>query len=377
MLPLRPPPQKLSETPLGQIGAKQSSDKIVGLCLGGIRKIKPMIHRVVVSQQNYDLSHLKKKLGVPDPHDANEKEHAKYKRYRSVTYNGNFHGGKISLFLKTFKPGPQLVVTAIGSGEDGATPPKLLRALSKALPDAKISSVEYAIDFYCKDHVAVANLYYLLRRYMYFKKRASTSMKGGEFIQWEGGNQVLRDENSVYSVWNKPGKLTAIPTKTVNNKIIALKITRKKKKMSVIKIYERGPNSKRLKGNRWNHEDVDRVRLEFTISRHSGDFHKHGIASLSSFCEAPEFRGMVSNKINFKVFIKTTKLPGEESDYGHVATKIKMANAQPESFQEEYLYHIKFDTVANISQHLGDAEKLAPLKKWILKELMEFDSMWA
>lgn len=322
---------------------------IVKIALDGIVSIKPLLHRIVVSQQDYNLDIIKTKLRVPNPRKANEEDNKKYPKYRRATNNNNLLGGRVSLYFDRMSAGPSLVANVIGQSEDGATPFALLRRLSKALPEGKVSSVEYAIDIYCEDHVAVANLYYLLRRYMFFRNRDSTSMKGGGFIGWEGGCQVERRENSVYTVWNKA-------------------------RDNIIKIYERGAESKRRESGGWKHVDVDRVRLEFVIPRSSKILSENNIGDLSSFYKKPRFSSVLRQRVSFKIFTHSNLLPGEDDNYEHVASNDPEAHAVEESFQEEYLYHR--DKVKNISQYLGMAKKLDYLKKLIFIELEKFDQSW-
>ena len=44
-------------------------------------------------------------------------------------------------------------------------------------PDLQVSSLEYTIDFFCHSRESVNNLFYLLRRYMFFPYTKSTWME--------------------------------------------------------------------------------------------------------------------------------------------------------------------------------------------------------
>ena len=145
-----------------------------------------------------------------------------------------------------------------------------LWALYEDFPSLKVSSLEYAIDFFCDSPQSVNHLFYLLRRYMFFPYAQATSMEGGEFLGWN----EPRTENAVYHV--HLGKNHA-------------------------KIYERGNDDNGFDDRKgWPHKNVNRVRLEFTFGRPF--LVRNKIKSLRSLVKDAKFHRICSPRIQFKNF---------------------------------------------------------------------------
>lgn len=71
-----------------------------------------------------------------------------------------------------------------------------LSNIYKRLPKLNITRLEYAIDLYCKSPGAVADLFYLVRRYLYRRNAQGTKMKGEKYYGWK----ATREINALYFI---------------------------------------------------------------------------------------------------------------------------------------------------------------------------------
>ncbi|MGO9138740.1 MAG: hypothetical protein ACLP9S_02755 [Syntrophales bacterium] len=201
--------------------------------------------------------------------------------------------------------------------------------LNMLLPGLNISSVEYTIDMF-SDFISVRNNFCILRRYLYFPHQNNTELyKDGEL------------RSNKYNV------------------------TLEAKKM---KMYERGPDDKRMGGAGWPLKDIDRLRIEFTADRN--DLNRAGIRELENFIKDSKFSSIMESKFKFRRFKKTApRLPREWEIYkardllGHIG-----------SFQSEYeLAKIRYQ---NVGQYLEDVKELRPLYSWLLLEMAVHEDNW-
>ena len=206
-------------------------------------------------------------------------------------------------------------------------------------PDLHVSSLEYAIDFFCHTRESVNNLFYLLRRYMFFPYAKSTRMEGGEFLGWNES----RIENAVHHI--EMGANHA-------------------------KIYERGDDDSGFDDRKgWPHENVDRIRLEFTFGRNF--LASNQITDISYLVEDAKFFKLCSPRIQFKNFTSSSPFPKDWEDY----------NAADENGNIECLMEEKFKAkregdFKNPLQYLEDTKMLISLGKEIRYELLNFDNNW-
>lgn len=192
--------------------------------------MKAFIHNSRFSS-NYTYEEIKEKLGLPFVPPNGKIFIPKYKY---VTYR-QLENGVITIYFYPNLPGmPNSYFTTSHSSYE------LFEKLHKALPDLKVSSLEYTIDLYCKDEQHIADLFYLLRKNMYFSRGKITASKGGRV----DGADLVRTTNSVYQV-NLDSR------------------------SRYIKIYERGNDEDKsgIKKKVWQHGDCNRVRIEFTYKR--------------------------------------------------------------------------------------------------------------
>lgn len=320
---------------------------IVKTALEGITDIRPLIHRVELSGRcSYD--EIEKNLGHQKVLNEHEEEnlpvHLRGCAFATYLQLG---GSKLTVayrpYAENYKP------TCVIRTSDSS--PELFFRLVNALSTMTVSSVEYAIDFFCKNQQAVSNLFYLIRRYLFIPRCKDAFLMGGEF---EGFCEP-RDTNAVY-------KFKFLGAKHV-------------------KIYERGDDRKKRIDNDgqpyWLHNDVDRVRLEFTFRSKGGRLRKIGIGKLSSLMLNPHFESMMFpedpqfDEIQFKNFMPHSKLPQDHDDYD-----TRDENGNIESFQVEY-FNARSIGIDNLSRYIEDSPKLDPFKNKIRKALREFDKKWS
>jgi hypothetical protein len=145
-----------------------------------------------------------------------------------------------------------------------------------------------------------------------------------------------------------------------------------------IKIYERGPDDKKIKGGGWHFEDLDRVRLEVSpencYKEETGNYYlrKNCILSLQDLIKDPKFRKIFPGKIKFRKFPdSSTKLPREWDDY-----KIKDESGISDCFHEEYLHGRETCDLENIRQCMEPVEGFKELEDKILYMARQFDDNW-
>ena len=343
--------------------AKIFQRQIIHKALYGVTEIKPLIHRSKFSG-DYNYGDVQEKLGKLKIDGVyGKKSREKNYTYKTKTFR-SLPGGKITFFFNPQSPHPKPSCIA----QTSTSTPEFLSNLCQSLPDLNIMSLEYAIDFYCCNQIAVSGLFYLLRRYLYIHHARRTSMTGGESTGYDGDN-VTRRSNSVYKIHYKEKK-------SRGGGIISGKY---------VKIYERGednlkqylPNGK--KG--WKHEDTNRVRLEVTISRKNRTLANNGIATLRDLLDGPKFQEIIFPKsipgakgldqFQFRNFIsrKPNILPKDHQAY---LTEDRQGNI--ECFMNEYLAG-KY-LVTNIGRETENSKALEGLKSKMIEASMLFDQEW-
>jgi hypothetical protein len=106
---------------------------------------------------------LQKMLGFGVRADDTTEEYGRYSYKRDIQLNT----GKLKLHFKLPLEGfgPSCLIATNKSTYDH------LLNIHKRLPRLNITRLEYAIDLYCRDHDAAADLLWLIRRYLYTQWR--------------------------------------------------------------------------------------------------------------------------------------------------------------------------------------------------------------
>lgn len=309
----------------------------INKALFGLTDIKVLIHRSVFSGL-----YGSEKIGRAMENQEIKWFRNKTRAFPSYSYKANvqLENGEVEIFSLRNTFGPSCIITTPDSTYE------MLRFLYRGLPKLKIYSLEYTIDFYCKNPEAVADLFYLVRRDLYRRNAKRTSMEGGEFYGWRDWLKNMRKTNAVYYIWvgKKSGKH--------------------------IKVYERGDDSMKLPGRQgWRHEDVDRVRIEFKLRR-AAITKKYGLSTLKDLLINPKFADIAREYVQFKNFKSSRKL---SQVWEYYLSKDEQGNQ--ESFMQEVLSAKDID-LKNISQYIEDNKGMAGLKNRIIKAAEVFDNNW-
>lgn len=229
----------------------------------------------------------------------------------------------------------------------------MLSNLFRGLPELKPTRLEYAIDLFCRSPEAVADLFYLLRRYLYARNAKGTSMEGGKF---DGYQDYAREMNAVYYI--RMGKKTGEPKKLKSGKHI--------------KIYERGDDKKKVldpSGHKtWRRKDVNRVRIEFKLLR-IALAKKYGLSTIKNLLSDAKFGTIAAEYVQFKNFRYSRKLPQDWDGY-----RSEDKDGNPESFMEEVLSGDK--VLKNIVQYIEDNRRMQTIKRRIVDAAAKFDQNW-
>lgn len=306
---------------------------IVKKALAGITEVKAFIHRINLHVDDYSYEEITTWIGKGKVFKAEDNKYHYNNLYKNCSYH-SCKNHKITVYWNPVQPFYKHYRFSLTTHSQ-----KILNYLAEKIPELKISTAEYTIDIMCKDREAVSDMFYVLRRYMYFPHRMNTDTIGGKF----SGIEAERETNAAYYVWQ-----------------------RAKGKKDIV-IYERGDDCSRV-GKQWPYDTVDRVRIEFLI-RHR-QLHNYNVKSVKRFVANNHFSELVQKRFRFCTFKKGGRLPQPYQDY---CSEDNKNNA--ESFQEEYMQAKK--VIKNISQYLVEADELAPLYSMITEAIQQFEDNWS
>ena len=205
-----------------------------------------------------------------------------------------------------------------------------LKQLNKSLPGLKLSSVEYAVDFFCKTPEAAESLFENLAENLYIPYQRAEVKEIGETLSLFGNRDRL-------------------------SRVVHIGKT--------LKIYERGEDNNRTSSGGWIYEKLDRVRIEHTASRN--ELKKNGLPFLEDIIKDSKFSDIVSPKLNFRQF-KSGTLP-EPWEY-------EKRGKSRGHFQDEQLHARK--KIKNITQSTEPVPEFASLLKRINKSMKLFERKW-
>ena len=156
--------------------------------LKGIKRIQPRIHNITLSG-NYLYRDIEKELGtlrVDNEYEAysilpyEKRAYRNFERARFTIYT-NPKAGYLPKSMIRFKYGKHFPLFELGN----------------KLPDLKVSSLEYAIDFFCKNNrrpQSVRNLFLLLRHYLYRRNVITTEFYTNRenFTYYIGAGKIFK-----------------------------------------------------------------------------------------------------------------------------------------------------------------------------------------
>ena len=208
--------------------------------------------------------------------------------------------------------------------------------LGNRLPNLKVSSVEYALDFFCRNTGRpqnVRNLFLLFRHYLY-RRRVNTT------------NYYTNRENYTYYIGE--GK--------------------------IFKTYERGEDKKQLKGDDgdddkgWVFKDLDRVRLEYTLKK--ADVGKYDLKSYVDFLTDCKFSEVMTDLFEFRKFRDhIEELPKKWQEY-HLKDGI------PNGFQDEYLFQKELGNIKSLKKSTAKSFKFITIQSKIKKLIKSYNKRW-
>lgn len=322
---------------------KRIEERIIREALSGVTRIKAFIHTVKFSSADLDYGEIEKKVGpLFIPTDYNHR----IPKYRHAAYR-QLNNGSVTIYFEPLKGCmPSTYITTSSAKH------RFLSELHKLIPDLTLSYVEYTIDLFCKDHIDVANLFYVLRKNIHFPYANKTTTKGGQLT----GMEIRRTKNALFQV----------------NFL---------SRSRYLKVYERGKDGKKSdtpkrKIGRWEHKDCDRVRIEYVYKRPR--LKGKGPYTLDGLMKNPNFGQIIGlhngeriiNEIRFKKFKHQAGLPQFWEDY---TAKDDKGNA--DCFIEEYL-QAKENGICNISQYVEDHDSFSSLTKKIGDAIIKFNERW-
>jgi|TARA_B100000959_G_scaffold206867_1_gene217023 hypothetical protein len=282
-----------------------------------IQKIIPLIHRISISG-NYNYNELVRKLGklmedtkyIPD-----ERMPGYDKKYFRQFKDGN----NITIFVNPNIPGMPYCYIQFSYPTN-----QFLQYLNNKLPGLKMSKVEYTIDCFCRDN---SKFFDALRHNLFIPRAREAYLE-----QVDNGNRT-------YRVW-------------------------------IVKLYERGDDSKKQNDDSYLQKDIDRVRLEFTAPYRI--LKKYGIGYLSSFIDNPKFFEINCDLYHFCSFRDNSRvLPGLGERYD-----AEDKNGHKGAFQQQYIRDRHNGSVKNILQSKVDLPIFYDFKWDLLIKMLEFDDAW-
>jgi hypothetical protein len=252
--------------------------------IGRIVDVNAFIHQVQFTGR-YRIDEIRAKLGRVKPQPNDEKEF-KFKYVRNV------RGNNWSFFLVPVKLRPYNCLLRAHNPT-----PKDLKTIRDSLPELSVRTVEYAIDVMCANPDHVADLYGLLKRYLWFPRHEQ------KYFTQKGV--------ASYSLYYDP-----------------------------FIVYERGQDKDRnykRKYMHWRRWQLDRVRMEFSPSPDQLAY--KGVESINDLLDDPRFSAMLSGPSG--LIYQFAKFKDEAEDVRHEWEKYPSypkPNADlGQCFQEQYL----------------------------------------
>ncbi len=339
--------------------------------LNGIRYTKAFIHRIRLSS-TLTYSELNK-IYPGKIHQPNNSKSLAQKQIGGLYNNlGWFHlstGKRVQIFYNKTKPElPNMLLSFnTPSIKELTELHQKIFLFKESYPATEqyntkwliISSIEYTIDFFCRNNTDVGNLFFCLRRDCYFPYSKKTKTTGGYFGGWSHEQDYSKDRhtNSIFYANYGANSLSRLNR--------------------CVKIYERGADKDKSKSSQdWLHENCDRVRYELTIKRNI--LRKHGITNIPDLFPDNRFYDIFFSKkniffIQFKSFTERNYKyycpPTWEQDY--------YDKENPETFEclQEQIFIAKKNGL-DVSRSLDNLTIYRPLQIKIKEAIIKFQKKW-
>jgi hypothetical protein len=317
-------------------------EKEISTALKGITDIRALLHRIILSTDKkkrkvHTFRAVKDFLGELwfDPNFKPEHRGGSYKSML-IKQLDNF---QINVLIDPLSGYYPLMMIEVHPRGDISlqTHKTFLLQLSKALPALRASRVEYTSDIFCR---AVESLFWVLRHSL--------------LLPYQRTDKLLADEDYI-------GKFVR---------------TGKRTNFSVIwgndKLYERGED-KNKKGEGWDYDDVDRVRLEHTADRR--ELKKHGIITLEDLIREPKFHEINEGIWKLKRFKNPKnskkKLPQEWEDYSEMDD-----NLDDKGRGYTGSFFALYRALGRPRAYVESVPELTPLRESLIEAMKVFDNKW-
>lgn len=288
-----------------------------------ITDIEVLLHRHVFAG-DYSYTELEERIGQKIYVEDTESKNYRRDLYLKTGYVW-FNGCRVRIFWSSkYRRAPNCII------EISSPPQTHLIELNRVLPDLKLLSIEYTVDFYCSSSSAVRDLFKVLVRNIYVPRARQPNCHRGH-------SQVKRQSFSL------------------NRTCHFLRL----------KIYERG-SGKSIGHDGWEISLLDRVRIELKADKRV--LSKNGLVTLEDLIRNCNFGRIFIGVLNFKTFKGSSLLPTENSGYRTVQGL--------ESFQEELRLARRRNRPKNPYQYMKDDPVLYMLRKQVIRSIRKFDRDW-
>jgi len=310
---------------MGKFKIDKVHGKTLSIVIKGITHLESKIHRICLSG-HYNYKDLTDSLGRLYDDTANSKA-PHYDRKYIKQYPGFY----LIIYVnpkKNFMPHATIEVHPRRTKSPGEYK-QFLVELDKALPDMKLSQVEYAIDQYCSTPKKCEDLY--------------SAEVENIFVPYQ--RREVRQSNQDLTLYGNRDRLNRLCHLGRNQKI-----------------YERGADVNKVDDG-WPFEKLDRVRMEHTSLR--TELKKHGLNTLKDFIKDPKLSAIIGDRWKFRMFRFKT-FPGP--------WQYRSRDPQGGCFQTEYQRRKKM--FKNIRQTVEAIPEFASLEHRIRDAAIRFNDLW-
>lgn len=319
-------------------------------CLEGIKAIEPKLHRIILFGP-YNYQELTERLGALKVLPKPEGRRPNYQGMASKQWKG-IKGG-LTIFYNQ-KEGKKQSACMIELTAPKNEPKEPLKRLMKKLPELKISKREYAIDIIVYRPIDARVIFNCLWKSLCPLHQREASCKGGQRIIYGKKIDIITSQN----------------IELIDNRLARLG--------NGFKIYERGNDSDKNERGIWNHEHLNRVRIELTVKR---EFDKNNKSSKSKvkkpdtledlIKEGPKFTQTMTPKIRLIRAKESSKaLPKEWEGY---KTEDEYGNIGSIFIEHRQAYKRYGRTIYQQEEKAPDFEKLSEAIKLMLEW---YDNNW-
>jgi hypothetical protein len=295
--------------------------------LKSIKLIKPRIHNIKLSS-DYLYREIQKELGTLVRDE-------KYEPYSILPYKNrayrNFEGSRFTIY---YNPNAGFLPKSMITFKYAKHYP--LFELGNRLPELEVSSVEYALDFFCKNNGRpqnVRNLFLLFMHYLYRRNVRTTKY-------------YTNRENFTYYIGAEKD----------------------------FKIYERAEDKLEQKDDAgkskgWKFKDLDRVRLEYTLDRDAAK--DYNLEFYIEFLMDCKFSDVMNGLFEFRKFKNhIEELPKEWQEY-----QLKKGGVN-NGFQDEYLLQKELGNIKSLKKSTDKSIRFIPIHSKLRKLIKSYNIRW-